>query len=63
MLNYLPEKNTECWPNMLRDQKAAYDIWRKEFCFVPEVKQEEGEQKKKRVIDNPLSMKADSKWK
>ena len=47
---------------MLRDQKAAYDIWKTEFVVVPEVKQEEGATKK-RIVDNPLSMQADSKWK
>ena len=62
LLNYLPEKNTECWPEMLRDQKAAYDVWKTEFVVVPEVKQEEGATKK-RIVDNPLSMQADSKWK
>jgi hypothetical protein len=60
-LNYLPDKNTAQWEEHLRMQKESYDIFKNELIITPKLGS--GEQKKKKIIDHPLSNNNNSEWK
>ncbi|CDW78172.1 tbc1 domain family member 13 [Stylonychia lemnae] len=62
LLNHYPP-DTKSWEQHIIDQKEVYDGWKRDLIIKPTIKQEEEYKQAKRMMDHPLSLSSDSKWK